>query len=153
MRVNWRGRPAPPTTEMSDSKQLSDVEYDEVMAFEGLRWPDVSFERSEENADAVFWFAPQAFYYYLPGFLTAGIREVRWNTNAYDSCIGMLDRSAQREYWDDFFEPRLTLLTRPVLRSVSAWLDWFEARLPDGFHHNSYDRSRDTLRLLAERCE
>ena len=36
--------------------------------------------------------------------------------------------------------PRRTLLTRPELRSVSAWIDWFEARLPDGFHHNSYDR-------------
>ena len=64
----------------------------------------------------------------------------------------MLDRCPQPDYWDDFFEPRWTLLSRPELRAVEAWVDWFEALLPDGFHANSYDRSRETLRLLAERC-
>ena len=76
---------------MTDSLQLSDVEYAEVMAFDGLEWREVTFEQVEVNADAVFWFAPEAFCYYLPGFLAAGLKEARWDSNAYDSLIGMLD--------------------------------------------------------------
>ena len=67
----------PPPSEMTNSKQLSDVEYEEVMSFEGLRWQDIAFDRIEQNADAVFWFSPEAFCYYLPGILAAGLKENR----------------------------------------------------------------------------
>ena len=90
---------APPAV-MTVSLQLSDAEYAEVMAFDGLVWPEVTFALAEANADAVFWFAPEAFCYYLPGLLAAGLKEHRWDSNAYDALIGMLDRSPVPDYWD-----------------------------------------------------
>lgn len=144
------GERARPTV-MTDSLQLSDAEYAEVMSFDGLAWPEVTFEQIEVNADAVFWFAPEAFCYYLPGFLAAGLRSGRWDANAYDALIGMLDRSPEPEYWDDFFQPRWTLLTGPELDAVAAWVRCFAAAEPDAFHANSYERALATLALLKAR--
>ena len=61
---------------MTDSLQLSDSEYAEVMSFQGLRWQDVTFEHVQQYSDAVFWFSPTAFCYYLPGLLAPGLREM-----------------------------------------------------------------------------
>ena len=146
IRTAFASRPQP--AQLTDSMQLSDIEYAEVMAFEGLLWQDVSFALIEENADAVFWFAPQAFCYYLPGFLAAGLREQRWDTNAYDAIIGCLDRSPEPDYWDDFFRPRWTLLRQAEIDAVGAWTEWLEAVQPDITFGNSYERARDTLALL-----
>jgi hypothetical protein len=137
-----------PPSEMTDSKQLSDVEYDEVMAFECLRWQDITFDQIEQNADAVFWFSPEAFCYYLPGFLAAGLKENRWDSNAYDALIGMLDRSPEPDYWDDFFLPRWPLLSVQEIEAVRSWLRWFEHVEPEAFQSNTYERVDDTLTLL-----
>jgi hypothetical protein len=142
-------RPRP--TIMTDSLQLSDVEYAEVMSFDGLAWPEVTFAQAEADADAVFWFAPEAFCYYLPGLLAAGLKENRTDTNAYDALIGMLDRSPEPDWWDDFFGPRWTLLGAAELDAVAAWVRWLAAVLPDAFHANSYERALATLALLKER--
>lgn len=137
-----------PPAEISDSRQLSDIEYDEVMSFAGLRWQDIAFDRIVENADAVFWFAPDAFCYYLPGFLAAGLREDRRDSNAYDALIGMLDRSPEPDWWDDFFRPRWTLLSIAEIEAVRAWLDWFRTAEPGSFTPHSWQRADDTLTLL-----
>lgn len=141
---------APPAV-MIDSLQLSDAEYAEVMAFDGLVWQEVTSALAEANADAVFWFAPEAFCYYLPGFLAAGLREARWDSNAYDALIGMLDRSPEPDYWDDFFKPRWTLLSPAELEAVAAWVECFAAAQPDAFHDNTYERALATLALLKDR--
>ena len=40
-----------PPTAMTDSLQLSDAEYAEVMSFQGLRWQDVTFEQVQQFSD------------------------------------------------------------------------------------------------------
>jgi hypothetical protein len=65
---------APPIV-LTDSMQLTDGEYAEVMSFKGLRWQDVTFEQVQRCPDAVFWFSPEAFCYCLPGILSAALRE------------------------------------------------------------------------------
>jgi hypothetical protein len=147
----FAGRGAPAV--MTDSMQLSDIEYEEVMSFEGMRWEDVTFDHVQRDSDAVFWFAPEAFCYYLPGILMASLREDRLDANAYDSIVGMLDRSPEPAYWDDFFAPRWTLLSAPEADAVAAWLAWLEAVEPDAFHDNTHDRARETLRLLKVAIE
>lgn len=137
-----------PPSVMTDSKQLSDAEYEEVMSFDGMRWQDVTFAQVQRCADAVFWFAPDAFCYYLPGFLAAGLKENRTDTNAYDSLIGCLDRSPEPDYWDDFFLPRWPLLSDAEVDAVAAWARWLEAVGPEAFHANTYERVQDTLTLL-----
>ena len=138
---------APPAA-ITDSLQLSDVEYDEVMSFAGMDWREVAFDQVERNADAVFWFSPEAFCYYLPGLLAAGLKENRWDTNAYDALIGMLDRSPEPDYWDVFFLPRWPLLSDEEIDAVRSWVRWFESVLPDAFPSNTSERVDDTLTLL-----
>lgn len=141
-------RPRPSV--MTTSMQLSDLELEEVMAFEGMRWQDVPFDHVERHAGAVFGFAPEAFCYYLPGFLAACLREGRWDSNVCDSLINMLDRSPVPDYWDDFFLPRWTRLSAAELDAVAAWASWLELVRPDVFA-NTYDRVQETLRLLKAR--
>lgn len=137
----------PPAT-LFDSKQLSDYEYAEVMSFDQLHWQAVSFDLIERCADAVFWFAPKAFCYYLPGFLSAGLKENRTDTNAYDSLVGMLDRSPEPDYWDDFFLPRWTSLSMREIDAVSAWAQWLACVEPGLSGGNASQRVLDTLTLL-----
>jgi hypothetical protein len=146
---------APPAV-LTDSMQLTDAEYEEVMAFDGLHWQDVTFEQVQRCPDAVFWFSPEAFCYYLPGILAAGLRESSCDSNAYDSIIGMLDRSPEPEFWDDFFAPRWPLLATHEIDAVAAWLEWLKIVQPDELFPNTYDRAEETLillRLLAEERE
>lgn len=147
----FANRPAPNV--MTDSNQLLDFEYEELMSFEGMRWQDVTFDQIERNSDAVFWFSPEAFCYYLPGFMSAGLQENRTDTNAYDALIGWLDRSPEPDYWDDFFLPRWPLLTAVEIDAVAEWVRWLEIVQPDAFHANTYDRVRDTLTLLKWKAE
>jgi hypothetical protein len=142
-----------PPTDLTDSKQLSDVEYEEVMSFDGMRWQEVGFDQVDRCSDAVFWFAPEAFCFYLPGILVASLREDSADPNAYAALVGMLDRSPEPAYWDDFFTPRWTLLSAPELDAVAAWLRWLEAVEPDAFFANTYERARETLRLLKTRLD
>jgi hypothetical protein len=138
---------------ITDSHQLSDVEYDEMMSFDGMRWRDVTFDQIERNADAVFWFSPEAFRYYLPGFMATGLREGRTDSNAFDAIIGMLDRGDDPYMWDDFFLPRWPSLTAAEIEAVAAWALWLEAMLPDAFFPNTYERVQATLALLRRRAE
>lgn len=136
---------------MTTSAQLSDLEYEEVMAFFGETWEAVTFDMVERYADAVFWFAPEAFCYYLPGILSAGLKEDRRDSNAYDALIGMLDRSAESGYWDEFFLERWPLLSADELDAVVRWVRWFEAAGPDGYFPNTFERVQKTLALLKQK--
>lgn len=133
----------------TDSTQLTDGEYAEVMSFRGVQWKDVTFTQVAQCPDAVFWFSPEAFCYYLPGILAAGLREGRWDTNAYDSILGWLDRSPEPGYWDDFFLQRWPLLSVRETESVAAWARWLEIVQPEESLGNIYERVQDTLTLLA----
>lgn len=141
-----------PPKEMTDSKQISDSEYAEVMSFEGLKWQEVSVSLVAQAPDAVFWFSPEAFCYYLPGVLTAGLRAQRSDLLYFDSLIGCLDRSPEPDYWDDFFYPRFTLLSAKEIDAVAAWAHWMEVVEPEGYHEFTYQRVQGTLELLRQRA-
>jgi hypothetical protein len=141
-----------PPKEITDSKQLSDTEYKEVMSFEGLKWREVSVALVEQAPDAVFWFSPEAFCYYLPGVISAGLSAGRSDLLYFDSLIGCLDRSPVPSYWDDFFYPRFTLLKPDEIDAVSSWARWMELVEPDGYHEFTYERVQGTLALLRQRA-
>ena len=116
-----------------------------------MNWQDIEIAHVDQAPDAVFWFSPEAFCYYLPGFLDAGLRENNVDSNAFDSIIGCLDRSPEPDYWDDFFSPRFTQFSAPELDAISAWAGWMEMVQPDAFHESTHQRVRDTLELLKWR--
>ena len=70
---------------------------------------------------------------------------------AYDSLIGLLDRSPEPDYWDDFFLPRCKLLTTAEIEAVAAWARWLQAVDPDAYHFNTFERVQATLTLLSEK--
>lgn len=141
-----------PPSIMTESKQLSDTEYEEVMSYERMDWRDITFEHVARYADALFWFAPQAFSVYLPGILAAGLREGRSDTNAYDTIITALDRSPEPDYWNDFFLPRWTKLTPAEVEAVALWALWLEEMKPDAYLPNTYARVQKTLDLLKDQA-
>jgi hypothetical protein len=51
----FAGRSAPSL--MTDSLQLSDSEYAEVMSFQGLRWRGVTCAQIQQYSDSVSWFS------------------------------------------------------------------------------------------------
>lgn len=51
----------------------------------------------------IFWLAPEAFCYYLPGIFSAGIKENKPWLVVNQSLVDMLDRSPDPDAWDDFF--------------------------------------------------
>lgn len=142
-----------PPSVVTDSMQLTPGEYVEVMSFDGMDWRNVTVEQVERCGDAVFWFSPEAFCYYLPGILAAGLKSRRSDLNAYDSLIGSLDRSPQPDYWDDFFLPRWPSLSGAEIDAVAAWVSWLEIAEPDQVFGNTYERVRDTLILLRAMAE
>ncbi|MBT8145756.1 MAG: hypothetical protein KJN90_02830 [Gammaproteobacteria bacterium] len=139
-------------TEITDSNQLSDSEYQEVISFEGLQWQDVSVALVEQAPDSVFWFSPEAFCYYLPGVLSAGISTGRSDLLYSDALIGCLDRSPELDYWDDFFYPRFTLLSAEEINAVSAWARWMALVEPEAYLEFTYQRVQGTLDLLRQRA-
>lgn len=143
----------PPPTVITDSMQLTEGEFAEVMAFDGLHWQDVTLALVEQCPDVVFWFSPEAFCYYLPGLFSAGLRENRADLMAYDALLSTLDRSPVPAYWDDFVLPRLPLLSVEEVDAVSAWATWVEHVAGDDVYGNLHERVQTTLRLLRERAE
>ena len=137
-----------PPALMYDSKQLLDFEYDEVMSFDQMRWQDVMLSHVDQAPGAVFWFSPEAFCYYMPGFLAAGLRENNVASLAFDSIIGCLAQAPEPDNWNDFFRPRFTRFQIAELDAILAWVCWMEMQQPDAFHENTYQQVRDTLELL-----
>jgi hypothetical protein len=78
------------------SEQLAAHEHDDVMSFWGHSWVSVTGLQLDEHFDAIFWFTPEAFCYYLPGIFTAGINENNLWLIVNHSLANMLDRSPTR---------------------------------------------------------
>ncbi|TDI64142.1 MAG: hypothetical protein E2O90_10420 [Alphaproteobacteria bacterium] len=70
---------------------------------------------------------------------------------AYDSLIGLLDRSPEPDYWDDLFLPRCKLLTTAEIEAVAAWVRCLQAVDPDAYHFKPFERVQATLTLLSEK--
>ena len=84
------------------SEQLAAHEVDDVMSFWGKPWSHVTGLQLEKHFEAIFWFTPEAFCYYLPGILSAGIQENKPGLIVNQSLVNMLDRSPDPTSWDDF---------------------------------------------------
>ena len=130
------------------SDQLSKDELAEVMAFSGRHWSEVTCDLLEENRDALFWFSPEAFCFYLPGVLSCGIAEDRPDLLAYDAILGMLDRSPEPAYWDDFFLARWPLLSAEECEACQSWLRWLDSAGAELRREGSVFRALETLDLL-----
>jgi hypothetical protein len=110
---------------------------------------ELTGESLELYFEAINWFSPDAFCYFLPGIIITSIRE-KSDLLMCDSIIYMLDRSPNIEYWDDYFIERWSLLTRQECDAVQSWLLWL---LDNSISYDgiTIDRAFETLELLKSR--
>ena len=122
----------------------------EMESFRGLDWTTLTCDHLVENFSALFHFSPEAFAYFLPRILAAGIREGRVDLLAYDVVVGDLDRSPRPDYWNESFADRWAPLSREECRAVQSWLLWLMEADGEARFENTFDRAFDTLTLLGE---
>jgi hypothetical protein len=123
------------------------------MAFWGKPWWCVTGAQLEEHFDAISWFTPEAFCYYLPGILTAGIKENNPWLIVNHSLVNMLDRSPDAASWDDFFLARWPRLTDRECEATQAWILWLASFGSGSYPPNALDRAFDTVSLLRDRIQ
>lgn len=134
------------------SEQLAAHECDDVMGFWGKPWSSVTSLQLEKHFEAVFWFTPEAFCYYLPGIFTVGIKENKPWLIVNDSLVSMLDRSADPDSWDDFFLARWPQLTARECEATQAWILWLSSFEDGSRWEGALGRAFDTLDLLRQRA-
>ncbi|HEV7570811.1 MAG TPA: DUF6714 family protein [Thermoanaerobaculia bacterium] len=133
------------------SEQMAPHEYDDVISFWGIPWSAVTGSQLQEHFETIFWWTPEAFCYYLPGILSAGIRENKPWLIVNNSLIDMLDRSPDPSSWDDFFIARWAQLTAKECEATQAWLLWVASLDNGSYWEGSLSRAFDTLELLKQR--
>jgi hypothetical protein len=72
--------------------QLDDDEED-ALWFSGRDWHEITWQNWQEHSDAIFFFDPEPFVYYLPSILLLSAQNPNESLNAGDSLIGELDRT------------------------------------------------------------
>ncbi|QEO96235.1 hypothetical protein XOCgx_1242 [Xanthomonas oryzae pv. oryzicola] len=149
IRKAFAERPKPSTIVSIDS--TSTHEYTEAEKFEEVLWEEIDSDLMDKASDAIYGLSAEAFAYFLPGFLSTGLRHDRVDYLIYDSLISMLDRGMGEIGWDDFFSQRWLLLNQQELLAFSEWLLWLSDKSSNFFLEGSLDRSFDTLNLLLRR--
>lgn len=104
----------------------------------------------EKYFDAVIGFSPSAFCYFLPGILSAGIKEDRPNLLVNDTLVSMLDRGNSSASWDNFFAARWPMLSPQECEVVQRWILWLEQAVPPVIDEIALTRAFDTLDLLSK---
>ena len=121
---------------------------EDINSFIGQAWENITGNQMEKHFEVIFWFTPEAFCYYLPGFMSAGIRENNPELIINHSLVNMLDRGPEKELWDDFFVKRWSMLRLKECEAVQEWLLWLSSCGRTSFSDNSLSRAFDTLSLL-----
>jgi hypothetical protein len=133
------------------SEQLAAHERDDLMSFWGKTWSCVTGVQLEEHFEAIFWFTPEAFCYYLPGIFTAGIKEKKPWLIVNHSLVNMLDRSPDPAAWDDYFIARWSQLTIRECEATQEWILWLSSSEDTSYSKSSLARAFDTLALLRQK--
>jgi hypothetical protein len=108
-----------------ETAQLSTDEREEVEEFFGLSPMSLTGDLLEENFEAIFWFSPTAFQYFLPGIYCAGIREARPELIVNQTILNMLSASVPTEGdFDPFFKARWVGLRAEEYEASQEWMLW-----------------------------
>jgi hypothetical protein len=133
-------------------EQLAKHEFADLATFIGKPWSAVTADQLERHYEAIYWFSPDAFCYYLPGIFCAGINEDRPELIVNHAIVGMLDRSPDPTGWDDFFLARWPLLTPNECEATQQWILWLSS-CGASFSDSSLSRAYETCELLKQRAK
>jgi len=112
----------PPPSQDEICASVGDEAIEDTGVFRGKRWQAVADpEFLDEHYHALFWFAPEAFHYYLPAFLKGGVEKP---DAIFVITIFQLLRPREAGTQDAFRKHRWGLLTEPQLQALEKWLQW-----------------------------
>lgn len=92
------GKRQRPVSVVDSSSALSEL-MEDALAFRDIEWRQVTCEMLEKYFDGVIGFSPPAFCYFLPGILSAGVKENRPDLLVNDTLVSMLDRGNSSASW------------------------------------------------------
>ncbi|HEM7809812.1 TPA: hypothetical protein U2L28_003383 [Burkholderia multivorans] len=133
------------------SNELTYDEIEEVNFVGAYDWSETTGDLWEKYSAVLSWFSPDAFCYYLPGVMVSSIKENEPNLIVVSNLIGMLDRTPNSDWWDDFFVARWPLLTLKECNALQEWLIWLSSAENSSFDQNSIERALGTIGLLIYR--
>ena len=140
-------RKKPAVLSTSTSAALCEYTAKELNNFAHKTWYEIDCDLIDDSVDGIASFTGDAYCYFLPGILIAGIESGNRNLSAFDRIIDKLDRSPVVEYWDDSFLSRWPLLTTTEISAVQEWLQWYFDEEFDEWG-NTHERCFETLELL-----
>jgi hypothetical protein len=97
--------------------------------FQGKRWQEVPAEVLDRHQYALFWFTPEAYHYYLPAFLRAGL--VAPDAVFVLSILQQL-MPTDNEARARFRQARWGRLSPAQLAALQQWLQWLHEQAPPG---------------------
>jgi len=112
--------------------------------FIGQEWENIDSDAIVDHQDALFWFSPEAFHYYLPAFMKAGLKEP---DAGYILNILLMLRPDTEPSAATFARERWLLFNEMQIASLKAWLIWAYAAM----NRRDDTELEDALRVLEER--
>jgi hypothetical protein len=100
--------------------------------FRGKKWRDLRIDFIRKNADALFFFSPAAYAYYLPAFMQASLRDFDRADVVPSNIVVSLSPSLS-QLTPAQFNLRIAHLTAPQRRAVSAFLKYLGTAYADYF--------------------
>jgi hypothetical protein len=144
---SWRQMPA---TLVASGAQVDSEELAEANSFLGRPFHALTCKFLDAKFEFIYWITPDAFRYYLPGIMCAGIRESRPELLVNFSIVRMLSRSIEEESFDDFFSGRWVGLRTNEYQACQEWLLWLSNDL-DVEIGPEISRAFDLLEYLKNR--
>ncbi|MBN6151934.1 hypothetical protein JR065_16430 [Xanthomonas sp. AmX2] len=123
--------------------------YADVQSFSGLHWRELTAEKLRSSPDAIYGLAPEAFKYFLPGFLSVPVKVGSVDFLVCHSLVGMLNRGSDPALWDVFFLERWSGLTLAEYGISQDWLLWVSEVNSGNFEDVELSRAFDTIGLLS----
>jgi len=111
-----------PAQTIDDGILQMDSDVEEALWFSGRDWHELTWQNWQEHSDAIFFFNPEAFAYYLPSLLTLSAQNSSDSLMAADSVISYLDQSPDPEGWTDGLVHRFLGLKPAELSVLKEWL-------------------------------
>lgn len=142
---SWRKRPQ---FVVSD-KYPNTNDYVEADYFADKNWQNIKSIDWDNFSDAIYAFSCEAFCYFLPSILCAGIIENRPDMLVNFTLINMLDMSPETDLWDQYFIDRWGSLTQNECDAVQQWILWISET--DLFSDDVCERAYETIELLKKR--
>lgn len=120
--------------------------FEEANAFSGRRWTDIDRDFCHKYTDALCWFTPEAFCYYLPAFLAAAIAGKGFDELFAGSIVRLLKEDTNPNL-NFFRKERWSKLTEAQADALLHWLRLVKLRVSDR------DPEMGTLNAAIENVE